>query len=291
MSIQNFLAEVKTDGLMRNTRFSVWFALPAIFGNKGLPGAENIRKILLFCESANLPGISLSTSQARTFGEFREVPWEKLFQNITLSFYIDNSMQIKEMFDNWILNIQDPNTRSFSYYNDYITDLTIKVGDSSNKSRYAVTLYECYPQSIAPIQMSLSGRDIIKLDVTFAYKNWVSVADNTSLDDPPPTPPQPPVEEINNFANTTSAVDQVGYTGPVAPDYRGGYAGEPTFQGGGGYDPNAGFTDTYRGPVAPDYSGGYIPGPTAPSGGGFDPNTGVNQSDSANSIGGAAAIT
>lgn len=290
MSIQNFLAEVKNDGLMRNTRFSVWFALPAIFTDKGLPGSENIRKILLFCESANLPGVSLSTSQSRTFGEFREMPWEKLFQNITLSFYVDNSMQIKEMFDNWILNIQDPNNRNFSYYNDYITDLTIKVGDVSNKSRYAVTLFECYPQTVSPIQMSLTGRDVIKLDVTFAYRNWVSIADNTSLDDPPPTPPQPSIEE-NNYANTTSAIDQVGYTGPVAPDYRGGYAGEPTYGGGGGYDPNAGISDTYVGPVAPNYSGGYVPGPTVATGGGYDPTTGVNQSDSTNSIGGAAAIT
>jgi hypothetical protein len=291
MSIENFLAEVKNDGVMRNTRFSVWFALPRLFANKGLPGAENIRKILLFCESASIPGVGLSTSPARTFGEFREMPWEKLFQNTVLSFYVDNSMNIKEMFDNWILNIQDPNNRSFSYYNDYVTDLTIKVGDVNNQSRYAVTLYECYPQTISPIQMSMAGREVIKLDVTFVYKNWVSVADNTSLDDPPPTPPQPEIEELNNFANTTSAVDQVGYTGPVAPDYRGGYAGEPTFQGGGGYDPNRGFSDTYTGPVAPDYSGGYVPGPTVASGGGFDPTTGVNQSDSVNSIGGAAAIT
>jgi hypothetical protein len=291
MSIRNFLAEVKNDGLMRNTRFSVWFTLPTIFANKGLPGAENIRKILLFCESATIPGVGLATSPSRTFGEMREMPNEKLFQSTVLSFYIDNSMKIKEMFDNWILNIQDPNNRSFSYYNDYITDLTIKVGDVSNKSRYAVTLYECYPQTISPIQMSLSGRDVLKLDVTFMFKRWASVADNTGLDEPPPTPPQPPIPEVNNFANTTSAVDQVGYDGPVAPDYRGGYAGEPTYQGGGGYDPNAGISDTYVGPVAPDYSGGYVPGPTVGSGGGFDPNTGVNQSDSVNSIGGAAAIT
>ena len=249
MSIQNFLSEVKNDGLMRNSRFSVWFSLPAVFTDKALPGAENIRKILLFCESTNLPGVTLSTSQSRTFGEIREVPYEKLFQSITLSFYVDNSMQIKEMFDAWILNIQDPNNRNFNYYNDYITDLTIKVGDVSNKSRYAVTLFECYPQAVSPIQMSLTGKDVIKLDVTFAYKNWVSVADTTNLDDPPETPPQ---AEVKDSINTTNDTDAVSYAGPVAPDYRGGYAGEPTYQGGGEYNPNA---TTYTGPVSPNYNG------------------------------------
>jgi hypothetical protein len=271
--MQNFLAEVKSDGLMRNTRFSVWFTLPQIFRNKGLPGAENIRKILLFCESATIPGIGLATSQSRTFGEFTEMPHEKLFQNTVLSFYVDNSMNIKEMFDSWILNIQDPNNRTFNYYNDYVTDLTIKAGDTSDQSRYAVTLRECYPQTISPLQMSLAGRDVLKLDVTFAYRNWFSVPDNTGLDDPPPTTPQAAISVIDNFANTTSAVNRVSYAGPVAPDFRGGYAGEP----------NAIRSNTYVGPVAPNFSGGYVTGSTV--------TTGVNQSDSVNSIGGAATIT
>jgi len=290
MSIENFLAQVKNDGLMRNSRFTVDFNLPTIFGNKGLPGIGNIKKIRLFCESAGIPGVGLATTQARTFGEFREMPHEKLFQNTVLSFYVDNSMQIKEMFDSWILNIQDPNNRTFSYYNDYVTDLKIRVGDVANQSRYAVVLREAYPQTIAPLQMSLSGRDVLKLDVTFIYRNWVGFADKGDLDGSTPVAtPSPKI--VDNFANTTSAVDQVGYTGPVAPDYRGGYAGEPTFKGGGGYDPNAGLTDTYTGPVAPDFRGGYVPGPTVGTGGGYDPTTGVNQSDSVNSIGGAAAIT
>ena len=56
-----------------------------------------------------------------------------------------------------------------------------------------------------------------------------------------------------------------------APDFRGGYAGEPTFQGGGGYDPFD--PKNYKGPVAPDYRGGYAGEPTAPGGGGYDPRT------------------
>jgi hypothetical protein len=56
-----------------------------------------------------------------------------------------------------------------------------------------------------------------------------------------------------------------------APDFRGGYAGEPTFAGGGGYDPFD--PKNYTGPVAPDFRGGYAGEPTAPGGGGFDPSS------------------
>jgi hypothetical protein len=54
-----------------------------------------------------------------------------------------------------------------------------------------------------------------------------------------------------------------------APDFRGGYAGEPTAPGGGGYDPFA--PQNYTGPVAPDFRGGYNGEATFAGGGGFDP--------------------
>ena len=56
-----------------------------------------------------------------------------------------------------------------------------------------------------------------------------------------------------------------------APNFSGGYAGEPTFAGGGGYDPFA--PQNYTGPIAPDFRGGYAGEPTAPGGGGFDPSS------------------
>ena len=54
-----------------------------------------------------------------------------------------------------------------------------------------------------------------------------------------------------------------------APNFSGGYAGEPTFAGGGGYDPFA--PQNYTGPIAPDFRGGYNGEATFAGGGGFDP--------------------
>ena len=54
-----------------------------------------------------------------------------------------------------------------------------------------------------------------------------------------------------------------------APDFRGGYNGEATFAGGGGYDPFD--PKNYTGPVAPDFRGGYNGEATFAGGGGFDP--------------------
>ena len=57
-----------------------------------------------------------------------------------------------------------------------------------------------------------------------------------------------------------------------APNYAGGYAGEATVTGGGGYDPYA--PENYTGPIAPTYDprGGYVPGQVESTNGGYDPN-------------------
>ena len=52
-------------------------------------------------------------------GEFREVPYEKLYEPINMTFYVDNDMQVKKLFDEWMSLISDPSTRTYNYYNNY----------------------------------------------------------------------------------------------------------------------------------------------------------------------------
>jgi hypothetical protein len=183
MSIENFLATVRSEGMMRTSRFTVNFALPTIFSKKSLPGQEDMRKVLLYCESTNLPSMSISTTEVRTYGEYRQLPYEKLFPNITLNFYVDNSMKVKLLFDNWISNIQDPFRKEMNYYDDFITDLTIKVGDNEGNSRYFVKLYECYPTAIGAVELSQSSREIMRISITMNYKNWISSLETSKLDE------------------------------------------------------------------------------------------------------------
>ena len=170
-SLKEFVAAVKSEGLMRNNRFSVFFNIPA-----SVTSIKDLRKVMLYCDSVSLPSVSLETTQARTFGEFREMPYNRLFDNITLSFYVDNSMQVKLLFDSWINAVQDPVTRNFNYYNNYVTDMTIDVFDVADKSRYQVTLYQAYPKTISAVQMDYANKDVMKLQVSMNYKYWISTA-------------------------------------------------------------------------------------------------------------------
>jgi hypothetical protein len=165
-TIKEFTAAVKSNGLARSNRYAVAFSLP-----KGLNFSSSATQTaLMFCDQIQLPGTNFSTTQNRTFGEFRETPYEKLYEHINLSFYMDKDMQVKQLFDAWNNTIYNPNTRSFNYYDEYVTDINIEVQDLAGKKTYWVKLHECYPKSVGAIQLDYSSKDVMKLSVSMAYK-------------------------------------------------------------------------------------------------------------------------
>lgn len=176
--LNEFISQVKTTGLSRTNRFSVYMNPPPSiaasgYTNKFTQSFSNLKQILLFCDSVQLPGINLSTIQNRTFGEFRDVPYEKIYGDLNLTFYVDTDMYVKNFFDAWVASIQHPITRTFAYYKSYITDMTVVVEDLQDEETYAVTLYECYPKTISAVQLDNASKDVMKLQVTMNFKNWI----------------------------------------------------------------------------------------------------------------------
>lgn len=175
--IKDFISQVKKESLSRTNRFAISFTPPKTNTTKPyITGASpvDLRRVILFCDQVQLPGVNFSTVQNRTFGEFRETPYEKLYDTVNMSFYVDTDLKVKLLFDGWINSIQDTITRTFSYYDQYTTDMTIEVQDINDKSRYQMKLYECYPKSISSISMDYSAKDVMKLNVTMQYKYWTS---------------------------------------------------------------------------------------------------------------------
>lgn len=168
-NLKNFIALVKTEGLMRTSRYNVSVRVP-----KSLSYSPNMRKILLFCSDISLPGVTMATNQIRIHGEVREAPNEKMYDNATLSFYVDNNMEVKKFFDQWMGSIQDPFSRNFNYYDNYISEIRIEVEDTKDRKRYEVTMEECYPKNVGQIQIGYDQKEVMKLQVSMNYKYWTS---------------------------------------------------------------------------------------------------------------------
>lgn len=170
-SIREFIGTVANEGLMRNNRFSVLLSVPP-----AVSLGVDVRKVLLYCDSVTLPGLSFATAEAKTYGEVREMPYQRVFENIPMTFYVDNSMHVKLMFDTWLAAVINPGTREVNYYRDYVTDMSISVYDVNDKSRYEVTCYQCYPKSVSAVQMDYANKDVMKITVNMVSKYWESYA-------------------------------------------------------------------------------------------------------------------
>jgi hypothetical protein len=194
-TLNDFIAQVKTIGMARTNRFRVILTPPSKLPQLGVEGLKNI---LLFCDQVQIPGLNLATIQNRTYGEFREVPYEKLYGDIQMSFYVDNNLTVKGLFDDWMNLIQSPGSRNFEYYDNYTSSMQIEVLDTNDRLRHRTYIYEAYPKTISPIQMDYASKDVMKLQVNMQYKYWKS--ENFEVYDEPvekPIVPEPPSGEKN----------------------------------------------------------------------------------------------
>jgi hypothetical protein len=160
-------------GMARTNRFSVILSMPTAVTKGATAGRTEFKNLLLFCDQAQLPGLTVNATPIRIFGEVTETPTEYNYEPINLSFYVDRKMHVKAWFDDWIKMIQNGSQRTFKYYDEYVCpQMQILVQDTKDRSTYQVNLYEVWPKSIGAIQMDYASKDIMKLSVTLQYKYW-----------------------------------------------------------------------------------------------------------------------
>lgn len=182
--ISDFITEVKTRGLARTNRFSVQLVFPT-------GGTDGDRLANLFCESVNIPGMTISTTPQRINGEVTEFPYERMFDPAQLVFYVDSQMLLKKQFDEWIDLIMNPVSRNISYYKSYVRDVTINVHTVEDKIPYTIQLIEAFPKTVGSIQLDSNGKEVMRLNVTLSYKYFKVVKQGTSEGSPSEQPQDP----------------------------------------------------------------------------------------------------
>ena len=187
--LQDFVAQMQK-GVARSNRYFV--VMPNRNNTSGGDTSGN-RLLGLYCENTQIPGSTILSTPSKIFGEPREMPYERSYEPINMSFYVDSDFQVKDYFDSWHESIFDPYTRAGNYYEEYVSNIELWVHNVEDKRTYALTLFECYPKAISPIQLDYGSKELMKLQVTMQYKYWRAVAGEAAasesalanLDNPP----------------------------------------------------------------------------------------------------------
>jgi hypothetical protein len=127
------------------------------------------------CESASLPAMSISTKPFRIYGASYQRPISSEFNGdgITLSFYIDNQMEVKSFFDAWMFKVVNPNSFNVSYQKEYVSQIKIAQLDEQNTESYSVYLEDAFPRAVNMLDLNMGATNQVhKLNVTFAYRRW-----------------------------------------------------------------------------------------------------------------------
>ena len=159
------------------------------------------RDMTFRAETAELPGRTLSTNEYRIHGPIRKIAYASTYTDTTVTILCSRALAEKVYFEEWQNLIHnhkaDANGGQYNlgYYNDYIKPVIITTFDDMGGQTSEHTFNEAYPIGIAPISLSWGSNELIKLQITFAYRDY------SFNNDPIPAPKPKPNIGISGSIN------------------------------------------------------------------------------------------
>lgn len=166
--ITQYLASIKSD-IARPSRFEVSIPVPL----KLLNYRNMNQQLTLRCEAAQLPSITLATTERKIYGPVEKQPIKSTFNDAMFVFFLSGDMSEKYFFDAWIQLINPQSTYNLNYKSDYAVPVTITQYDVQGKQTYSITLTDAFPISVNQLDLDWSNETMFhKMYVDFAYHDW-----------------------------------------------------------------------------------------------------------------------
>jgi hypothetical protein len=157
-----------TKDLARTNRFDVNIPIPLTL----IRYISSAKSLTYRCENAQLPGRTFATTEQKTYGPVEKFPYQTTFNDIDLTFIIEDDMNQKVFFDAWLNYINPQYNNNFRYKSDFSTIITVNQYDVTGKLSYSVDLVDAYPISMNQLDLSWGDDGYHKLSVSFAYTYW-----------------------------------------------------------------------------------------------------------------------
>jgi hypothetical protein len=187
MSLQSFIENINNiGGLAKTNRFKVFIRIPRVLGT------NYVEQLSLLCETAELPGKVLQTTDVKVYGPTYKIPYQKQFQDISLTFLCSNNGTERDIFDKWIEYIMPSQTNNMRFpkgvngniSEGYLTDITIKhLSEEITKEDYdlggdvlrTVQLLEVFPLGYSAQALNWGEDGFLRLTVQFCYRRFVEL--------------------------------------------------------------------------------------------------------------------
>lgn len=160
---------------------SITDAIGSAIGGNPNPSANPTlsRYLALQCETAELPGRTLLTQDAKIYGPGFKVPYQSQYNEITLGFLSTNEFWERKLFDRWIEAIHPSDTNNLRYAKDestrYMTPIKVIQYDDFIKQIYAIELIDAFPIGVASQPLSWAEDGFHRLSVQFVYQRYKPV--------------------------------------------------------------------------------------------------------------------
>ena len=166
------IAEFKssfTKDLARPNKFDVVINTPLVLTQY----IGDVKNLTYRCENAQLPGRTFATMEQKIGSNpIEKYPYLTTYNDIDLTFIVDDDMKQKIFFDSWFELINPTYNFNYQYKSNYATTIVINQYDVQNQLTYSVTLFDAYPISMNQMDLDWASDGYHKLSVTFAYTYW-----------------------------------------------------------------------------------------------------------------------
>lgn len=183
-SLSNFASELRTRNIARPNLYHVEILPPG--------STESSKLVSMWCSSAQTPQVDILTNDAYLDnGTRRKYAYDVEYQNLVLSFFIDQEYNVKKFFDDWNFKIIK-NKRNFNFPDKYTSDaLKLFILNQNDEDTYSYQYNRIYPKTIQSVELSYAnGTTYSTLSVEFVYETFytASYAANGSSSSSKPEP-------------------------------------------------------------------------------------------------------
>ena len=152
---------------------------------------NNFPAVNYFCQSATLPGVSISSIEVATALKSIQFSGDEVtFEELSIKFIVDENMKNWLSIYDWIIGLGFPTKEGQEKYaklaiaSELTTDATLTVLTSNMNPQINFVFRECFPTSLSAVAFDSGGTDIdyVTADVSFRYD--VYTVENLLNNDP-----------------------------------------------------------------------------------------------------------